>query len=226
MAATGATTARIGDDQDLAARWWAWIQGHRQASTYGGLAIVAVAGLLWWNHISTRQSEERAGTALNEARLAFETKNYPLASSELSRVAENYSGTRAAQEATILLAQIRLLQGQSQQAIEQLKAFAPKADAAYRGQAYGLLGAAYDNVGHPAEAAAAYEQAAAASQMDFLRAQFLSDAGRAWVAAGDTAKGVAAYQSIVTKYDSLGTATEAKVRLGELTQGAWKAPAK
>jgi tetratricopeptide (TPR) repeat protein len=225
MAAT-ATTARMGDDQDFTARLWAWIQSHRQASTYIGLAIVAVAGLLWWNHISTRQSEERAGTALNEARLAFETKNFPLASSELSSVVANYSGTRAAQEATILLAQIRLLQGQSQQAIAQLNTFAPQADAVYRAQAYGLLGAAYDNVDHPKEAAEAYEQAAAAAQMDFLRAQFLSDAGRAWVAAGDTAKAVAAYQSIVTRFDSLGTAVEAKVRLGELTRGAWKAPAK
>ncbi len=226
MAATAATTARMGEDQNLAARLWSWIQGHRQASTYGGLAIVAVAGLLWWNHISTRQSEERAGTALNEARLAFETKNFPLASSELSRVAENYAGTRAAQEATILLAQIRLLQGQNQQAIEQLKTFAPKAEALYRAQAYGLLGAAYDNVAHPKEAAAAYEQAAAAAQMDFLKAQFLSDAGRAWGVAGDTANAIAAYQSIVAQFDSLGTATEAKVRLGELTRGAWKAPTK
>jgi len=216
----------MADDKDFAARLWAWVQGHRQASTYGGLGIVAIAGLLWWNRISTRQSEERAGTALNEARLAFETKNFPLASSELSSVVANYSGTRAAQEATILLVQIRLLQGQSQQAIEQLKAFARKADAVYRAQAYGLLGAAYDNVDHPKEAAEAYEQAAAAAQMDFLRAQFLSDAGRAWVAAGDTTKAIAAYQAIVSKYDSLGTAVEAKVRLGELTRGAWKAAAK
>ena len=214
------------DDKDFAAGLWAWIQGHRQASTYGGLAFVAIAGLLWWNRISTRQSEERAGTALNEARLAFETKNFPLASSELSSVVANYSGTRAAQEATILLVQIRLLQGQSEQAIEQLKAFAPKADAVYRAQAYGLLGAAYDNVDHPKEAAEAYEQAAAAAQMDFLRAQFLSDAGRAWVAAGDTTKAIAAYQAIVSKYDSLGTAVEAKVRLGELSRGAWKAAVK
>jgi tetratricopeptide (TPR) repeat protein len=220
------TTVRMVDDQDLAARLWGWIQSHRQTSTYAGLAIVAIAGLLWWNHISTRQSEERAGTALNEARLAFETKNYRLASSELSSVVANYSGTRAAQEATILLAQIQLLQGQGQQAIEPLRTFAPKADAAYRAQAYGLLGAAYDNVAHPKEAAEAYEQAAAAAQMDFLRAQFLSDAGRAWVAAGDTAKAIAAYASIVAKYDSLGTAVEAKVRLGELTRGAWKAVTK
>jgi len=46
------------------------------------------------------------------------------------------------------------------------------------------------------------------------------------VAAGDTTKAIAAYQAIVSKYDSLGTAVEAKVRLGKLSRGAWKAPAK
>ena len=56
--------------------------------------------------------------------------------------------------------------------------------------------------------------------MPFLRAQFLSDAGRAWTAAGDTAKAVATYQEIVTKLDSTSTLVEAKVRLGELTRGA------
>ena len=56
--------------------------------------------------------------------------------------------------------------------------------------------------------------------MPFLRAQFLSDAGRSWVAAGDTAKALAAYREIVTKLDSAGTVVEAKVRIGELTRGA------
>ena len=48
---------------------------------------------------------------------------------------------------------------------------------------------------------------------------FLSDAGRAWTTAGDTAKAVAAYREIVTKLDSTNTVMEAKVRLGELTRG-------
>ncbi len=70
------------------------------------------------------------------------------------------------------------------------------------------------------EAAGAYEAAAAASGMPFLRAQYLSDAGRAWVAAGDTAKALTAYREIVTKLDSAGTVVEGKVRIGELTRGA------
>jgi hypothetical protein len=52
--------------------------------------------------------------------------------------------------------------------------------------------------------------------MPFLRAQYLSDAGRAWLAAGDSARARAAYEEIVTKLDSTGTAFEAKERLGEL----------
>jgi hypothetical protein len=52
--------------------------------------------------------------------------------------------------------------------------------------------------------------------MPFERAQFLSDAGRAWLAARDTARAIAAYEEVVTKLDSTGSAFEAKVRLGEL----------
>jgi len=135
-------------------------------------------------------------------------------------VVENYSGTRAAQEGNILLAQVRLAQGQSQQAIDLLKEFARNAGKDYRAQAYGLLGAAYENASHPRDAADAYQRAADAAQYPFLRAQFLSDAGRAWLAAGDTAQAVTAYKTIAQQLDSTSAATEAKVRLGELTKGA------
>jgi hypothetical protein len=55
--------------------------------------------------------------------------------------------------------------------------------------------------------------------MDFLKAQMLADAGRAWVAAGDTAKALEAYRRIVKDLPKEGAVTEAKVRLGELTRG-------
>jgi tetratricopeptide (TPR) repeat protein len=97
-----------------------------------------------------------------------------------------------------------------------LKDYAPSAPGEYQAQAYGLLGAAYENVGHPKEAADSYQQAAAAARLPFMRGQFLSDAGRSWLAAGDTAHARAAYQEIVTRLDSTSAAFEAKERLGEL----------
>ena len=200
----------------------AWVQRHRKPVSWGGVILVAGAVLFAWNLLSKRQSERVASQQLNSARFALESRNYALAASELSRIAENYSGSRSADEASILLAQTRLAQGQSQQALEVLKRFAPQASSDYRSQAYGLLGAAYENLAHPKEAADAYEQASRAARMPFERAQFLSDAGRAWLAAGDTSRAVAAYQEIATKLDSTNTAFEAKVRLGELQGGGLK----
>src|SRR5438046_9878427 len=101
-----------------------------------------------------------------------------------------------------------------------LKPFAPSADRVYGAQAYGLWGAAYENVAHPKEAAEAYQRAADAARFPFLRAQFLSDAGRAWVAAGDTVRALAAYRAVTEGADSSGAAIEAKRGIGEQTRGA------
>src|SRR2546428_737999 len=134
-----------------------------------------------------------------------------------TRTAERTAG---AQEGTILLAQVRLAQGQNQLAIDLLKRFAPDAGKAYQAQAYGLLGAAYENAARPKDAAEAYQRAAETARLPFLRSQFLSDAGRAWVAAGDTSRALAAYRAILQGSDTAGAAGEAKVRIGELTRGA------
>ena len=114
----------------------------------------------------------------------------------------------------------QIAQGQTQQAIDVLQRSAPKADKYFRAQTYGLLGGAFENALRPKDAATAYESAAAAALYPFLRAQFLADAGRAWIAAGDTAKALAVYRTIVAKLDSTSAAGEAKVRLGELTKGS------
>jgi predicted negative regulator of RcsB-dependent stress response len=195
----------------------AWAKQHRQGLTSGILIVLVGVGLFGWKLLSTRESERVASTQLSTARFALESKNYALAASELSRIVENYSGTRSANEASILLAQSRLAQGQPDQAVAVLKDFAPKASRDYRSQAYGLLGAAYENLDHPKDAAQAYELAAGDAGLPFLKAGFLSDAGRAWLEAGDTAQARSAYEEIVNKMDSTSTVFEAKVRLGALS---------
>jgi tetratricopeptide (TPR) repeat protein len=181
--------------------------------------LVLGAGLFVWTMSTRRRTEEIASRDLQGARFAFENQNYPLAASELSKVIANYSGTSAAAEARILLANTRLLEKQPQQAVTVLKDFASGAPSAYRAQAYGLLGAAYEDLGQPRAAGEAYENASATARLDFLKAQMLSDAGRAWTNAGDTTKAVAAYRRILKEFAKEGIAGEAKVRLGELTKG-------
>jgi tetratricopeptide (TPR) repeat protein len=218
QAATGASTARAG--------FGAWITGHRRGVAYVGIAAVIAAGLYGWSLLSAKTAERTAGRQLEQGRLALESKNFPLAASVLSRVVENYSGTHAAEEGSILLAQVRLAQNQNQQAIEVLARYAPKASKYFRAQAYGLLGASYENAQRWKDAADAYQAAADAALYPFFRAQSLSDAGRAWLAAGDTSKALVCYRTIAEKLDSTSAGGEAKLRLGELTKGGWTGSAK
>jgi len=197
----------------------AWSRAHQRITSWAGTLLVIGAILFVWTLSSNRRSEAIAGRQLQGARYAFENQNLPLAASELARVIENYSGTSAAAEGRLLLGQVRLLQGQPQQAVDLLGAFAPRAGGGFQAQAYGLLGAAYENLGKPREAADAYQTGADRARMDFLKAQMLADAGRAWVAAGDTTKALEAYRRIVKDLPKEGAVTEAKVRLGELTRG-------
>ena len=221
MATTVTTAGRAVVGESKALTWLTgWIRSHKQVATYLAVALVVALGLFAWSFLTAKTAERSAGRQIAQGRLALDSKNYPLAASVLSQVVENFSGTHAAQEASILLAQARLAQGQTQQAIEVLQRSAPKADKYFRAQSYALLGAAYENALRPKEAATAYETAAATALYPFLRAQFLSDAGRAWLAAGDTAKALAAYRTIVAKLDSTTSAGEAKVRIGELTKGS------
>src|ERR1041384_5488564 len=94
-----------------------WAKRNRQALYWTGGILVFAAAIFGWKILSTRQSEQRASVELSAGRFALESKNYALAASEFARIGANYSGTRSADEATILLAQVRLAQGQSQQAI-------------------------------------------------------------------------------------------------------------
>jgi tetratricopeptide (TPR) repeat protein len=201
-------------------RFGDWVRAHRQITSWVGAILVVGAVLFVWTMSTKRRTEEIASRDLQGARFAFENQNYPLAASELAKVIENYSGTNASAEARILLANVRLLEKQPQQAVTALKDFAPGAPQAYRAQAYGLLGAAYEDLGQPRAAGEAYENGSAAARLDFLRAQMLSDAGRAWTNAGDTTRAVADYRRIVNEFAKEGIASEAKVRLGELTKGA------
>ena len=200
-------------------RFVEWIRAHRQLASWVGAILVVGAGLFVWTISTKRRTEEIASRDLQGARFAFENQNLPLAASELAKVVENYSGTNSAAEARILLANVRLLEKQPQQAVTVLKDFAPGAPEAYRAQAYGLLGAAYEDMGQPRQAGEAYENGSAAARLDFLKAQMLSDAGRAFTSAADTTRAVADYRRIVKEFANEGMAAEAKVRLGELTKG-------
>ncbi|MGH7528210.1 MAG: tetratricopeptide repeat protein, partial [Gemmatimonadales bacterium] len=88
-----------------------------------------------------------------------------------------------------------------------------------RAPAYGLLGAALENSMRFAEAGDAFSNASKAADVDFLRARYLIDAGRAYRAAGKIPEATTAYRTVIQKYPKTASFTEAQVRLAELTDG-------
>jgi TolA-binding protein len=188
---------------------------------WGGLAIVVVGAAIWFFAESGRRKEAYAADALDQARSALDSNNLPQASSELQKVIQNYSGTTAALDATLALNQVRMISGQNQLAADELKKFlATKPPAFHESAAASLLGAALENLGKPADAATAYQQAAESAKEPFRKVDALLAQAHALEAAGKSKEAVDVLTTIVKKYPDTPGNAEAQVRLSELTKGA------
>jgi outer membrane protein assembly factor BamD (BamD/ComL family) len=185
-----------------------------------GLILLAVAGAWLWNSAAKRK-ETFAARALQQARQVAESGNLPQAAADLQKVSQTYAGTRSAMEAMLVLNQVRMVNGQTELAVGGLRDFLAKnPPVAFQAPAWGLLGVALENQRKPAEAAEAFGKASAAAEVDYLRAEYLLQQGRALTNAGKTQDAIAAYRKIVKDFPETNAVTEAKVRLAELTKGA------
>jgi tetratricopeptide (TPR) repeat protein len=191
-------------------------KNQRILSIVGGAALIVVAGGWLWT-ASAKRKEAAAAQALAQARVAAESGNLPLAASDLARLAERFQGSRSADQAVILLNQVRLIQGQRDAAISALQEFVRERHPDYvLASAYALLGSALEDAGQLGQAAEAYRQAATMAELDFMKATYLLDAGRASVLAGDTAAAKASYRDLLTNYGRLEQSAEARVRMAEI----------
>lgn len=194
-----------------------WIATNRRTVMLGAAALAAAILVVWFVLEYQERKELAATNALEEARVALQSGNLPLAGSDLSRIVGTYGGTVAADEATILLAQVRLQQDQPTVAAEEIRAaLAGGMRAQFEAAALGLLGTALEQIGNHREAGETFQRASAASWYDFVAAQYLSDAGRAFLAARDTTRAMAMYESILSDHEDAPVAREARVRLAEL----------
>jgi len=185
-----------------------------------GLGAVAVAVGGYVALASGGRKETFAYRALEQARSTAEGGNLAAATAELQKVITTYEGTEAAAEAVITLNQARLVNGQSELAAVNLREFlAGDPPAKYRAPAYGLLGSALENSKKPAEAADAYQQAFGATELEYLKAEYLVHAGRAYAMAGKQAEARKSYEQVLSTYPNSPAKTEASVRLAELTGG-------
>lgn len=198
-----------------------WLREPQNRYLAAGLGVALLGLIVWFVMMSGRRKEDFASRALDQARAAAEQGNLPLAASEFQKVISTYGGTAAAQEAVINLNQVRLINGQQELAAVNLQDFLKgNPDPQFRAPAYGLLGRALENSKRPAEAAAAYENASKAAEFEYLKADLLLDAARAYANAGEKDKAIASYRSVIKDYPKSSSRIEAEIRLAELTAGA------
>ncbi|HYC30901.1 MAG TPA: tetratricopeptide repeat protein [Gemmatimonadales bacterium] len=197
-----------------------WYRDRNRLAVAAGIALIVIGLVAWFVISSGRRKEAFAQRSLNQARSAAEAGNLPLASSELQKLIQTYGGTEAATEAVITLNQVRMVNGQSELAVVGLRDFLKAdPDPKYRAPAYGLLGAALENAKKFPDAGQAFKSASESATLEYLKARYLIDAGRAYTSAGKPAEAVAAYRTVIEKYPNSSSFTEAQVRLAELTDG-------
>ncbi len=197
-----------------------WYRDRNRQLIVGG-AIVALAAIVAWFVVTSgKRKEEFAARSLSQARATAEAGNLPLASSELQKLIQTYKGTNAATEAIITLNQVRLVNGQGELAAVGLRDFlATNPARQYVAPASGLLGASLENSRKWADAGEAFKKASDAADVEYLKARYLVDAGRAYTEAGKKDQAAAAYRTVIEKFPKSSMMTEAQVRLAELTGG-------
>ncbi|MEO5798687.1 MAG: tetratricopeptide repeat protein [Gemmatimonadales bacterium] len=185
-----------------------------------GAVVLVIALVAWFAITAGKRKEAFAARELEVGRSMAEQGNLGGAVEQFNKVSKSYSGTSAAYDATLGIAQARLVNGQHELAIGSLQEFIKSNPPAnYASPANSLLGTAYENTGKFVEAAAAYRKAADLSTLDYLKATALLDQGRALRLAGKKDEAIAVYKEILTKFAETSSKTEAQVRLSELTLG-------
>ncbi len=196
--------------------WGEFFKTHAREAGYGAAAVAIIGVAVWLYVTSEARKQSFAAQALAQARAEAEAGNLPLAANDLGRLVDRYGGTRAADDAQVLLGEVRLLMGQTDAAVQELQKFVAKSHPKDNlASGWSLLGGGLESERKFKDAANAYRKAAEVATHDFLRAQALLDAGRVLTLSGDSAGARAAFGEVLEKYGELPHAAEARVRMGE-----------
>jgi predicted negative regulator of RcsB-dependent stress response len=195
-----------------------WTRVNARLLTTGAVIVVVAAAGYWFYLRSKQIAADNAARALLTAKQSMTAGNMPLAQKDLQNVYSKYGSTSAGVEAAMLLAQIDYDSGKYQDGISVLeKAAGSSAASEVEPTIRSLEGDGYAQMKKLAEAGKAYEQAADATSYETEKAFQLAKAARAYGSAGDVAKAKDLWTRILNDPTAQTMASEARVRLGELT---------
>jgi TolA-binding protein len=198
--------------------WTVWVRENLRTVLVGvGVLAAVVAGLLLFRASRTAEDRE-ASRRFREIMQAYEVGNYQLAANDLRQFRQAYESTELADDAALYLGDSYVRAGDHPAAINVLRDFEDRyGESPYRHAAAALLGAAYESSGDWTKAAEAYERARELGEHDYQKVDALLDLARVRIAAGDEEAGLEAYRTVVSDFPEAARASEARVRVAELT---------
>jgi predicted negative regulator of RcsB-dependent stress response len=209
----------IDDELDL----MDWIRANSRWVGIGAAVVVLAAGGWWVVTQSKVRKERNAADALFMAKQSMGAGNLVLAQSDLTKLVGRFGGTSGGAEGAMILAQIHFDQARYQEGITVLENSTKGAPEPMAVQLRSMIGDGYFSMKNAASAAKEYERAADMTTRILEKANQRAKAGRAYMAAGDTAKARQIWTELAADANTPSVAAEAKVRLGELTAKAAKA---
>ena len=168
--------------------------------------IVIVAGVSMYKHLYAAPREEKAQAALFKGQEYFEAGQFEQALNGdsigyegFAKVADEFSGTKAANLAQAYMGICYAKMGQNEQAIEALNQFDGN-DQMVAPAIKGTIGNCYAQLGQLDKAAATLQEAAAQADNNTLSPIFLKQAGEILVKQGKFDEAIQAYTTIKDKY--------------------------
>ena len=176
--------------------------------------IVIVAGVSMYKHLYAAPREEKAQAALFKGQEYFEADQFEQALNGdsigyegFAKVADEFSGTKAANLAQAYMGICYAKMGQNEQAIEALNQFDGN-DQMVAPAIKGTIGNCYAQLGQLDKAAATLQEAAAQADNNTLSPIFLKQAGEILVKQGKFDEAIQAYTTIKDKYFASYTAMD------------------
>jgi len=193
-------------------------QLYRKPITVTAIVVAVVVGGAFLWQANTARRATQADKAFFDA-LNLVGQHSPKAADELAKVAKRYSGTAGGVQAALLQAQASFDAGkydEGQKILDGISSpgvFAPGVES--------LKAAGYEGQQKFDKAAEHYLAAVAKAKLEGEKDYLNGEAARALAAAGKKAEAAKIWSELAAKFDSP-MASEAKIRMGELTAAAAK----
>jgi predicted negative regulator of RcsB-dependent stress response len=210
-------TMRPASFEEASATFSDWVQTHTKQIAIGAVVLLGLGGGAYLYREASQAKERNAARALSAAAGSLQSSNIPLATRDLEQLVTRFGGTRAAQEGALILTQLLYEQGKYQEGINRIEPLTRSDEPYVSSSALNLVGAGYEQLGQLPKAAESYRKAADVTTFANERASYLASAARASAGAGNLAEAKRIWTQLVDDPKTpAGTASEARVRLGEI----------